>query len=162
MAMSLPSALVSTVIFLSMGCGASPPEPNDSSKFVGKWTYQSGSTIAVDCPGMPEQTLDLSHALPSGQPGYFVVSESSPGVVHEVDARGCEYDWTVSGDVASGVPNASCATFPDGRGGNRVVHMQSGTKRTADGATMQVDVQFATDPTPVVCAIAVRGTARKP
>jgi hypothetical protein len=111
--------------------------------------------------GTPTQTIDLSKVPPpANQPGYFTFSSTSLAGLHEVDARGCEYDWSVTGGTASAVSGQSCATFPDGRGGNRVVHLQSGTKSTDDGASMTVDARFVTDP-PSSCAIHVQGTARK-
>jgi hypothetical protein len=52
------------------------------------------------------------------------------------------------------------ANFPDGRGGSQLAHLQSGTKSTTDGASMTIDVHFATD-APSNCAIHVQGTASK-
>jgi hypothetical protein len=142
------------------GSAAAPTAPTDVVNFLGKWTYDSGSAITIDCAGAPEQAIDLSMVPPANQPGYFTFSLVSGDAIHEVDARGCEYDWTVAGDVATAGPGQRCATFPDGQGGNRAVIMQSGTKSTSDGATITVDVHFTTDP-PGGCAIAVRGTATK-
>jgi hypothetical protein len=128
--------------------------------FAGTWTYQTGSTIVSDCGGGPEQTVDLTQAAPMGRPAFFTFTASPGGeVLHEVDARGCNYTWTVNGDVAQLDPGQSCATFPDGRGGNRLVHAESGTKQLA-GDAIQVDVHFATD-APSSCAIHVLGTAKK-
>jgi hypothetical protein len=130
--------------------------PDASAKFVGTWTYRSGSAIAIDCPGAAPRTIDLAHAM-GGQPGFFTFTASSGGV-HEVDARGCAYDWTVADDVATAVSGQSCSTFPDGQGGDLSVHLASGTKTTSDGATIAVDVSFTTDTS---CAIHVYGTATK-
>ncbi len=145
----------------AVACSSSEDAPvaDGTSKFLGKWTYQPGSAILIDCPGSPSQSIDLSKVPPANQPGYFTFSEELEGVVHEVDARGCAYDWTVSGDAATARPSQSCTTFPDGRGGNQVVHLETGTKSTADGISMAIDVHFTTD-TPG-CAVTVRGTARK-
>jgi hypothetical protein len=134
------------------------PGAAGTSKFLGKWTYLSGSTIVIDCPNAPTRSIDLSNVPPANQPGYFTFSAAPGEVVHEVDARGCTYDWAVTGDAANAAPNQSCATFPDGRGGNQVVHLQSGTKSTPDGVSMNIDVHFTNDPG---CAIEVHGTASK-
>jgi hypothetical protein len=142
-----------------VACSSSPPSPSDTSKFIGNWQYEPGSAIIVDCPNAAPQMINLSKSAPGGQPGHFTFSEKSDNLVHEVDARGCQYDWTVSGNDASAIPNQSCATFPDGKGGNRVVLLKSGTKSTSDGTTMTVDVQFRD--TSATCAISVRGTAAK-
>ena len=135
-------------------CAKSPADA--SAKFVGTWSYQSGSTIAIDCPGAAPRTIDLAHVM-AGQPGFFTLTATPPGV-HEVDGRGCVYDWTVADDVATAESGQSCATFPDGQGGNLTVHLASGTKTTSDGASIAVDVSFATD---AGCAIHVQGTATK-
>jgi hypothetical protein len=82
------------------------------------------------------------------------------GGVHEVDARGCQYEWNVSGDVATAASGQSCANFPDGHGGALVVHLQSGSKSTTDGASLDVDVHFTTD-APSSCNIHVHGTTTK-
>jgi hypothetical protein len=141
-------------IFASaVGCASSSAAPDAASKFGGTWTYAAGSTIVADCPGAPPQTIDLAKV------GYFVLTEADDVDLHEIDARGCAYTWSVSGDSATAA-GQSCATFPDGRGGNRVVHMQSGTKTTHDGAAMTVDVHFTTD-APSSCSIHVQGTATK-
>lgn len=130
----------------------------ETSKFLGRWTYQLGSALVIDCPGAPSQLIDLSRVPPANQPGYFTFSATSQALIHEVDARGCVYDWTVSGEVANAIPNQACTSFPDGRGGNQVVHLQTGTKSTSDGVSMNVDVHFTTD---AGCAVVVRGTANK-
>jgi hypothetical protein len=145
------SAVLSLVAFCS--CGA----PDDTSKFVGKWVYQAGSAITIDCPGAPTQTLDLSSVPPANQPGYFTFTVKSGEVLHELDARGCRYDWTVSGNVAS-ASNQSCSTFPDGHGGSQVVQLQSATKSTADGESMTVNTHFTNQQG---CTITGRGNAHK-
>ena len=146
--------------FAAFACSGQPAAPDDTTttKFVGRWTYQSGSAIVVDCPNAPQQRIDLSRVPPDNQPGYFTFTATAADRLHEVDARGCQYDWAVSGDVATAVSGQSCATFPDGRGGNRVVHIASGTKTTTDGASMRVDVQFTSDDG---CAIHTQGQATK-
>jgi hypothetical protein len=158
------TALIAALLAVSssaFGCGSTSAAPAEAtSPFTGTWTYQPGSTIVADCAGAPEQTLDLSKVPPANQPGYFTFSATGADALHEVDARGCQYDWTVSGAAASAAAGQSCATFPDGRGGNRVVHLQSGTKTTNDGAQMSVDVRFTTDP-PSSCTIHVQGIATK-
>ena len=138
-------------------CGGQPAAPDDTTRFVGRWTYQSGSAIVVDCPNAPQQTNDLSR-VPDNQPAYFTFTATAAGRLHEVDARGCQYDWAVAGDVATAASGQSCATFPDGRGGNRVVHLASGTKTTTDGASMRVDVHFTSDDG---CAIHTQGQTTK-
>lgn len=149
---------IASIATLLLACGASIPAP--PPLLEGRWTYEAGSTIVADCEGAPEQTIDLSKAAPAGQPGYFVLSAADAGGLHEVDARGCQYDWDVSGGVATARGGQSCDTFPDGRGGNRLVHLLSGTKSSSDGASMAVDVRFSTD-APSSCAIRVQGTATK-
>jgi hypothetical protein len=145
---------------LALACGGQPQGADTTAKLLGKWTYQPGSSILIDCPDAPPQSLDLSKVPPANQPGYFTFAASAADAVHETDARGCQYDWTVSGDVATALPGQSCATFPDGRGGNRLVHLESGTKTTSDGASIAVDVHFTSD-APGACAITVKGTAEK-
>jgi len=131
---------------------------DSTQRFVGKWTYQPGSAIQVDCPNMPTQTMDLSSVPPANQPGSFTFWATSVEKVHEVDAGGCQYNWDIEGDVATAEPEQSCATFPDGRGGNRVVHLQSGTKTTRDGASIAVDERFSSDDG---CAIHAQAVATK-
>jgi hypothetical protein len=143
-----------------LACVSSAPGPDPASKFSGRWTYELGSSIVVDCPGAASQTIDLSRVPPANQPGYFSLTPADAADLHEVDARGCQYNWSVAGGVATAAAGQSCATFPDGRGGNRLVHLSSGTKSTSDGAVMTIDVHFVTD-APSSCAIAVRGTATK-
>ena len=145
---------------LAFACSSQPPAADGAAKFVGKWTYQPGSAVFVDCPNAPQQTLDLSKVPPNNQPGFFTMTASAVDAVHEVDARGCAYEWAVTGDVATAASGQSCATFPDGQGGNRVVHLQAGTKTTTDGASIAVDVHFTSDP-PEACAIHVQGVATK-
>jgi hypothetical protein len=151
------------ILFLLAACssaGTPTASTDDAGKFVGTWTYQPGSAIVIDCPGALEQTIDLSRTPPAGNPGYFVFSETSSEALHEVDARGCNYDWSVSGGVATAAANQSCATFPDGHGGNLTVQMQSGTKSTSDGASMTVEVHFTTT-APATCDVEVSGVATK-
>ena len=152
--------LLVLAVSAAVACGSPAPAADTANKFVGKWTYEPGSTVLVDCPGAPQQTLDLSKVPPANQPGYFSLAESSGDSVHEVDARGCQYDWTVSGDAATAPGGQSCATFPDGRGGNRTVHLQSGTKATTGDGSMTVDVHFTSD-APESCSIHVQGRAQK-
>jgi hypothetical protein len=142
-----------------LACSSSSPS-DETSAFVGTWTYLPGSTIVADCAGAPTQTLDLSKVPPKNQPGLFTFSSTGDASLHEVDARGCNYDWSVAGEVATAAAGQSCSTFPDGQGGNRLVHLVSGTKSLADGAPMAIDVHFVTDP-PSSCAIHVQGTATK-
>jgi hypothetical protein len=158
--MKLP--LFAPWLLLSLGCSSSSagPPPDDMSRFVGTWTYLPGSAIVADCSSAPEQTLDLSRMPPQDQPGFFTFSASGDASLHEVDARGCQYDWTVSGYDATAFAGQSCATFPDGMGGDRLVHLVSGTKSTTDGSTISVDVHFTTD-APSSCTIDVHGTASK-
>jgi hypothetical protein len=157
--LALVLALALALALATSACSSSSTAADASNAFVGRWTYQPGSAIVVDCPSTPETTMDLSKVPPSNQPGFFSFSTSGSGL-HEVDARGCAYDWTIVGDVASAAPGQSCATFPDGRGGNRLVHLQSGTKSTSDGATMTVDVHFTADDA-AGCTIHVQGAAKK-
>jgi hypothetical protein len=138
----------------AFACSGQPAAPDDTSRFTGRWTYQSGSAIVVDCPNAPQQRIDLSRVPPNNQPAYFTFTATATDRLHEVDARGCQYDWVVAGDVANAASGQSCTTFPDGRGGNRVVHLASGTKTTTDGASMSVDVHFTPDDG---CAIRVQG-----
>jgi hypothetical protein len=152
--------LAAFLISAHTACSGSNPPLDATSKFAGTWTYQPGSTIVAACAGAASQTIDLSKVPPQNRPGYFIFSPSGGASLHEVDARGCEYDWTVSGDAATAASGQSCANFPDGRGGSRLVHLVSGTKSTADGASMAIDVHFATD-APSSCAIRVEGTATK-
>ena len=165
--------LLALLAFPALGCGSQSPTPDTApkavegapavdltAKFLGKWTYEPGSVIVVDCASAPQQTLDLSSVPPTGQPGYFSLAASAPGTVHEVDARGCQYDWDIAGDVATAQPGQNCQTFPDGHGGNRPVQLQSGTKTLSDGASIIVDVNFTSD-TPESCGIHVQGSATK-
>jgi len=152
----LGPVLVSTLA----ACSGPARVADTTTEFVGKWIYQSGSTILIDCPNTPEQSIDLSRVPPANQPAYFSLASSGVDTLHEIDARGCQYDWTVAGDVATAASGQSCATFPDGRGGNRVVQLQAGTKTTTDAASMVVDVHFASD-APEACSIHVRGQAAK-
>jgi hypothetical protein len=149
---------VLTLSFATVACGAQPTAPDDTSRFAGRWNYQSGSAIVADCPNTPRQMIDLSRVPPDNQPAYFVFTPTSANRLHEVDARGCQYDWTVVGDVATAASGQSCATFPDGRGGNRVVHITSGTKTMAGTASISVDVHFTSDDG---CVIQVQGQTTK-
>jgi hypothetical protein len=153
-------SLLALALVSAFACSSQAPAADSTAKFVGKWTYQPGSTILADCPNAPEQSLDMARMLPANQPGYFSFAESTVNGVHEVDARGCQYDWTVAGDVATAASGQSCATFPDGHGGKRLVHLQSGTKTTPDGASISVDVHFVSD-APESCSIHVQGQATK-
>jgi hypothetical protein len=155
-------ALLLSSLALAACGGPSPAATPDAppSKFVGTWTYQPGSAIEAQCADASPQTIDLSDVPGTNKPGFFILTDSGEGALHEVDARGCQYDWSVSGDVASAAAGQSCSTFPDGRGGTRLVHMTQGTKSTSDGTSMTVDVQFTTD-APSSCAIRVRGNATK-
>jgi hypothetical protein len=152
--------LLALLSLSAVACCGQPAAPDDTTttRFVGRWTYQSGSAIVADCPNPPQQTIDLSRLPPDNQPGYFTVTATAADRLHEVDGRGCQYDWGVAGAVATAAAGQSCTTFPDGRGGNRVVHMASGTKTTTDGASMRVDVHFTSDDG---CAIHVQGQAMK-
>jgi hypothetical protein len=158
-AMSTRFLLASLSLF-AFACSGQPAAPDDTTtpRFVGRWTYQSGSAVVVDCPNAAQQTIDLFRVPPDNQPAYFTFTATAPGRLHEVDARGCQYDWAVAGDVATAASGQSCATFPDGRGGNRVVHLASGTKTTTDGASMRVDVHFTSDDG---CAIHTQGQTTK-
>jgi hypothetical protein len=144
----------------ALGCSSKAPAADSTAKFVGQWVYQPGSTILVDCPNAPQQSLDLASVPPANQPGYFSLAESTVNGLHEVDGRGCQYDWVVAGDVATAASGQSCATFPDGHGGNRVVHFQSGTKTATGDASLVVDVHFTSD-APESCSIHVQGQATK-
>jgi hypothetical protein len=153
-------ALSLSVFAFGLACASQPATPDDpaASKFVGKWTYQAGSVVLADCPNAPQQTIDLSRIPPDNQPAYFTFTATAPDRLHEVDARGCQYDWTVVGDVATAAPGQSCTTFPDGRGGNRVVHITSGTKTLTGGTSLSVDVHFTSDD---ACAIHTMGQTTK-
>ena len=141
-------------------CGGQPAAPDDTTttRFVGRWIYQPGSAVVADCPNAPPQTIDLSKVPPDNQPAYFTFTATAVDRLHEVDARGCQYDWAVAGDVATAASGQDCATFPDGRGGNRVVYIASGTKTTTDGTSMSVDVHFTSDDG---CAIHTLGQTTK-
>ena len=132
---------------------------DDAAQFVGRWTYLAGSSVVINCPGQPPVVTDLSKVPPTNQPAFFVFSEVSLTRVHEIDARGCEYDWTIAGSDAVGVSGQSCDKFPDGRGGATSVTLVDGVKSTRDGRTMAVAVNFQI--TQAACTAAVRGTAVK-
>jgi hypothetical protein len=148
------------LLFSTIACSSSSQPPDPTSNFSGKWTYLPGSAIVADCTGAAGYTIDLSKVPPQNQPGFFTLTSINSSSLHEVDARGCQYDWSVLGDVATAAAEQSCATFPDGAGGDRIVHLVSGTKSTADGASISVDVHFVTD-APSSCTIGVQGTATK-
>src|SRR5215472_4307221 len=154
----MKTALVTAwLLSSSLACSSSGSTPDETSKFVGTWTYLPGSEIVATCAGGATQTIDLSKLPPQNQPGFFAFSSIGSASLHEVDGRGCQYDWNVSGDVATAAAGQSCATFPNGRGGNLLVHMTSGTKSFGDGSLLSVDVHFASD-APSSCAIHVQGT----
>jgi hypothetical protein len=112
-------SFASVVVLFTMACGTSSSSPDATSKFTGTWRYEPGSTILAECAGVSPQTVDLSRVPPVNQPGYFSLSSTGLADLHEVDARGCEYDWSVTGETAAAASGQSCATFPDGHGGNR-------------------------------------------
>jgi hypothetical protein len=151
--------LAATLVLGAWSSGDGASRGSDTSKFIGTWTYQDGSAIVLQCPGAPAQTIDLSKVPPADKPGFFTFSAGSGEVIDEVDARGCQYTWDVSGDVATASPGQSCSNFPDGKGGSQLVYLQSGTKSTSYGALIVVDVQFTTA-TPG-CTATVVGTAVK-
>jgi hypothetical protein len=153
-------AAVAALLLSTIACSSSSQPPDLTSGFSGKWSYLPGSAIVADCTGAASYTIDLSDVPPQNQPAFFTFTSTSRTSLHEVDARGCQYDWNVSGDVATAAAGQSCSTFPDGAGGDRLVHLVSGMKSTADGAAMSVDVQFVTD-SPTNCTIGVQGTAMK-
>ncbi|MCL2448950.1 MAG: hypothetical protein FWD17_08395 [Polyangiaceae bacterium] len=155
----MKTAVIAGLLSLAIACSSRSEPPDPTSRFLGTWIYQPGSSIVADCTGAASYSIDLSNVPPQNQPGFFTFTSTSRTSLHEVDARGCEYDWSVSGDVATAGVGQSCATFPDGAGGNRLVHLSSGTK-SIDGASMSVDVHFVTD-APSSCTIAVQGTATK-
>jgi len=154
--------LISPVLLTMVAAACSGPSSvtpsGDPARFAGKWTYQSGSIVLEDCANAPEQTIDLSKAI-GGQPAFFTMTTTNGGI-HEVDARGCQYDWDVSADVATAVGGQSCGNFPDGHGGTLLVRLQSGKKSMSDVGSLNVDVHFATD-APSSCNIHVQGTAIK-
>jgi hypothetical protein len=154
------AVVAALLLFSFTACSSSSPPPDETSVFAGTWTYLPGSAITADCAGAATQVIDLSKVPPQNLPGFFTFSRSDEAALHEIDARGCEYDWTVSGAVATATVGQSCATFPDGRGGSRLVHLVSGKKSLADGSAMAVDNHFVTD-APSSCAIRVQGTATK-
>jgi hypothetical protein len=156
----LPASLLLFLATAPIACTSPSSTPDATAKFAGTWTYQPGSAIVAQCAGAPDQAIDLSKVPGMNRPGFFMLAAAGNGMLHEVDARGCQYDWSVSDDVASAASGQSCSTFPDGRGGTRLVRMQSGTKTTHDGASLTVDVRFATDE-PSNCSIHVQGTATK-
>jgi hypothetical protein len=159
--MMKPRFMTAYLVFgLAAGCGSPSSEASTTSNFVGTWTYERGATIVADCPSGQIETIDLSSVPPAHRPGSFTLSSADATDLHELDARGCAYAWTVSGEIATAAPGQTCATFPDGRGGNRLVRIESGTKTTRDGASMTVDVHFTTDALSS-CAIHVQGTATK-
>ena len=71
---------MTTFVLMSsaIGCASSSSTPDPTAKFAGKWTYQPGSTITVECPGAPPSMMDLAKVPPSNQPGYFVLSSGRP------------------------------------------------------------------------------------
>jgi hypothetical protein len=155
--MTMIRRFIAGTLFTALSIAACSSTP-DTSMLLGRWTYQKGSAIAIDCTGAAPRSIDLSMVPPSNQPGYFTFSAGAADVVHEVDARGCSYDWTVFGGLATAKPDQSCANFPDGKGGSQSVHLVQGTKSTLDGVSMNVDVHFTND---AGCAISVTGTARR-
>jgi hypothetical protein len=142
----------------AIACGAPPTAPEETTGFDGRWNYQFGSAVVADCPNAPRQTIDLSKTPPDNQPAYFILMATASDRLHEVDARGCQYEWAVAGNVATAASGQSCATFPDGRGGNRSVHITSGTKTMTDSESISVDVHFTSDDG---CAIHVLGQTMK-
>jgi hypothetical protein len=132
---------------------------NAASDFEGKWTYQSGSTLTLRCPGEDPKVVDLANVSSAGQPSTFTFSEGMDGVpLHEVDAFGCAWDWALDDQVATASAGQSCSTFSAFEGRNQTVHLQSGTKTTMDAKTMRIDVGYTTD---AGCGVAIAGTATK-
>jgi hypothetical protein len=58
--------------------------------------------------------IDLSKVPPVNQSGYFSFSSTGLADLHEVDARGREYNWSVTGETASAASGQSCAIHVQG------------------------------------------------
>jgi hypothetical protein len=129
---------------LVWGCSSSDSSTSTASsadtKFAGTWAYEKGSSFVVACPGRPPFSQDLGTAN-KGQPGTFFLTVLDDTHVHEVDSVGCAYDWTANGDALTQPAGQSCDKFPDGRGGTTTGSIDTATKTSADGKTMQVTVR---------------------
>jgi hypothetical protein len=140
-----------------IGCSSSSNAAPD--KFVGNWTFSSGSLNAM-CNGLPPFMNDLT-----GQTLTLTKGMSSDLVSTLTSTLGtCTLKLSVSGTVASAEPGQSC-TFNVPVGGLSVavtVNINSWTVTTTDGMSMTT-AATATGSGGLAdgCPITLNGTATK-
>src|SRR5207253_9352691 len=85
------------MIVLLAACGSS--EPSSEQQFLGTWSFASGSDSIV-CPGgTTAQALS----------GNITVQSQSGGGLVVMDAAGCNFAYTLSGEQASLGSDKSCS-----------------------------------------------------
>jgi hypothetical protein len=109
-----------------LGAPSDLASTDETTKFLGTWSYGAGSMATTDCPGqMPRDlsTYTFTVSLKSGKTITFSAGS----------AINCSFDFTVAGTTATLVPNQSCTTTVSGT--SVTVTPDSGTMITADGVT---------------------------
>ena len=114
------------MIVLLAACGSS--EPSSEQQFLGTWSFASGSDNIV-CPGgTTAQALS----------GNITVQSQSGGGLVVMDAAGCNFAYTLSGEQASLGSDKSCSfAVPQlGQSATAAVTYDAITLATHDGKSM--------------------------
>jgi hypothetical protein len=131
------------------GCG------NDAADFVGTWTFGTGSTVVISCPGQPTSTVPI-------QSTTLTITEVSSTRISSMDLTGCDLEYDVSGDTASLPANASC-TVTGTLSGTQSFTSGTLTLNTATTMTAAASGSFlATGAPPAgACPLTLAGTLTK-
>jgi hypothetical protein len=122
---STKAALVLTALLATIGCGGGGSD--DATKFVGNWTFNTGSVINATCqpPIVPAmQSFDLA----GREVSITKISNSSIRVLVGT-GTGCSVTFSVSGAMATANANQLC-TLPVMLGGqtsNQTIMVDSWT-----------------------------------
>jgi hypothetical protein len=84
----------------SLGCGSSSSS-DDAAKFVGAWTFDSGSVPAMCPPPLPSATLQLTGLVET-------ITKVDTTHIKVEAGSGCSVNFSVSGSTAMAASGQTC------------------------------------------------------
>jgi hypothetical protein len=104
-----------TAIACSSSDSSSSSAPPLSDPFVGHFDFVAGSVV-INCTQAPAPiTIDLTQEVDGKPLHYFDDTSTGDSSFHHHDSNDCQFDFAVTGSVAT-INHATCSA-PDGQGG---------------------------------------------
>jgi hypothetical protein len=129
----LPRTMLAVALSLVAACGGGGVSGDQTTKFAGAWTFQSGSLTPMCGAGFTVPPFALTGLTMT----LTKVDDSTVEVV--VGSAGCTLTFKVAGDVATANPGQTCKLDVPALGGPQTISVTSWTlKRVNDQLTTDI------------------------